>query len=221
MAFPQFINDEDPVNNYDDDGTYIRYSSGLGAAVYAGNVPIQFGGLFFKNLFDKFYEMYGTEKPARIAYYLHDSDEPVPNKAPLQPTEGELMYMLQNYKDVSPGQREMLNIVLDVKKDIMQFIGESEEQTADLTDVTDCPQQNEPPVANATDPHPQQVEKEKRRRRTSAKMDMDVRDAIRFHLDNEHKKITQKEVEQMYDLPQGTLSRDKWADVIADYRKRR
>ena len=143
MAFPQFINDEDPVNNYDDDGTYIRYSSGLGAAIYVGDVPDQFFFTFFQDFRDKLCETYGTEKPARLDYYKHDSNEPAPSGSDPypRPTEEELMHMLRNYeknyKDVSPGQREVLKFVLDVKNDIMQFIGESDKQSPPMTDIAD------------------------------------------------------------------------------------
>jgi len=45
------------------------------------------------------------------------------------------MHMLRNYKKVSPGQREMMDIALDIKRDIMQFIVGSDKQIADLTDT--------------------------------------------------------------------------------------
>jgi len=155
IFFPQYRHSEDWENDYDDDGTCIKYSRGLGVALYIGDIPQQFFFLYYENLREKFRETYGemtdsedfTERPARMELYLHESDESVPNggNPPLQATEMELMHMLRNYKKVSPGQREMFDIAIDIKKDIMQFITGSDKQSPAITDTADYPR-----IAQAT-----------------------------------------------------------------------
>jgi hypothetical protein len=52
-------------------------------------------------------------------------------------------------------------------------------------------------------------------------MDRDVTSAIRYLVDEEHNGATQREAEQRFGLPNRTLSRKKWADMIEKYRKMR
>jgi hypothetical protein len=196
IFFPQYIHDEDPDNDYDDDGTCIKYSRGLGTAIYIGDIPQQFFWLYYENLREKFHEAYGevTERPARMELYPHVNDEPSEYSPGTVATEQELMHMLQNYKNVSPGQREMQNIALDVKKEIMQFIAESDKQ--------------------ATDPTLQRKEKPKQIRRRVA--EFQLQEAARMVADGG---VTRQSAEKAYNLPQGALSKGKGAALVEEYIK--
>ena len=190
----------------DDDDYYTRWCLG---AVHLGKIPEQFPASYFIILFGRFTKKYGQIRPFAIDFHSHDSKNPVFRK---NLNEDILADLLCRYDTMLPHHREVLDIAIDAMNDVKQVIEEiidADKQIAELMDAVDYPQQTE------------SVKKEKKQRRTSAQMNKDVRDAIRHYLDNEDEKITQKEVEQMYDLPQGTLSRDRWADVIANFRKHR